>query len=126
MKTNELEFTLGPPHLIPPGEGRNFDVLGERIAVFHTRSGEVFATQAECPHRSGSLADGLVGGRSVICPLHAWKFDLTTGEPLLGDCKLTTYPVRLSADGEIVLTICAAPAPSGVSPWARVPDSPQS
>ena len=106
MKTTDLEFTLGPLRLIPPGEGRTFDVLGERVAVFHTRAGEVFATQAHCPHRNGPLADGLVGGGSVICPLHAWKFDLTSGEPLLGSCKLITYPVRVSADGKIVLTVC--------------------
>ena len=105
MKTTDLELTLGPLALIPPGEGRNFDVLGERVAVFHTRTGEVFATQANCPHKNGPLADGLVGNRSVICPLHAWKFDLATGEPLLGECKLTRYPVRLSEDSNIVLTV---------------------
>ena len=101
----DLEFTLGPLGLIPPGEGRNFDVAGERVAVFHTRTGEVFATQASCPHKNGPLADGLVGGGSVICPLHAWKFDLSTGETLAGSCKLTTYPIRVTADGKLVLTL---------------------
>ena len=100
-----LEFTLGPLHLIPPGEGRNFEVAGERVAVFHTRAGEVFATQANCPHKNGPLADGLVGGRSVICPLHAWTFDLSTGEQLAGSCKLIRYAVSVSADGKVVLTI---------------------
>lgn len=98
---------LGPLHQIPPGEGRTFEVAGERVAVFHTRAGDVFATQANCPHQNGPLADGLVGGRAVICPLHAWKFDLSTGEPLGGSCKLTTYPVHLSPDGQIVLIIRA-------------------
>ena len=78
---------------------------GRRIAVFHTRAGEVFATQAECPHRVGPLADGLLGGTTLVCPLHAWKFDLRTGQALYGDCDLTTYPVRLSAAGEILLTL---------------------
>lgn len=100
-----LEFTLGPLHLIPLGEGRNFEVAGERVAVFHTRTGEVFATQANCPHRAGPLADGLVGGRSVICPLHTWKFDLGTGEQVSGSCKLTTYPVTVNGNGMIVLTL---------------------
>jgi nitrite reductase (NADH) small subunit len=103
VKMTTLEFTLGPLHLIPPGEGRNFEIAGERVAVFHTRVGEVLATQANCPHRNGPLADGLVGGGSVICPLHAWKFDLSTGEPLVGSCKLITHPVRLTAEGNIVL-----------------------
>jgi len=99
------EIALGPIGQIPPGEGRNFEVQGQRIAVFHTRSGEAFATQAECPHRVGPLADGLLGGTNLVCPLHAWKFDLRTGEALYGNCGLTTYPVRLSETGEIFLTL---------------------
>ena len=63
------ELTLGPLSAIPPGEGRNFVSLGEKIAVFRTRGGEVFAVQAECPHRGGPLADGLLGGTTLICPL---------------------------------------------------------
>jgi nitrite reductase (NADH) small subunit len=105
-----IEFTLGDLNLIPLGEGRNFEVAGERVAVFHTRAGEVFATQADCPHRNGPLADGLVGGASVICPFHAWSFDLSTGDPLVGSCKLTTHPVRVTVDGKIVLTMHVAGA----------------
>jgi nitrite reductase (NADH) small subunit len=104
MTATEVEVTLGPLSLIPPGEGRNFEVAGERIAVFHTRAGQVFATQAACPHKNGPLADGLVGADVVICPLHAWKFDLNTGEPLLGTCKLKTYPVRTNDQGLVLLT----------------------
>jgi len=95
MNDSELKIDLGPLHAIPPGQGRNFEFAGERIAVFHTRAGEVFAVQAACPHKNGPLADGLVGGNTVICPLHAWKFDLETGESLLGGCKLKTYKVGL-------------------------------
>ena len=96
------ELTIAPLTAIPPGEGRTFEVLGQRVAVFHTRSGEVFAVQAECPHKGGPLADGLVGGTTVICPLHAWKFDLITGLPLMGSCGLKTFPVRIHGD-QIVL-----------------------
>lgn len=105
MTGTASEVTLGPLLLIPPGEGRNFEVAGERIAVFHTRAGQVFATQANCPHRDGPLADGLVGGSTVICPLHMWKFELSTGEPILGSCRLKTYPVHLDDQGQIVLTL---------------------
>lgn len=103
-------MTLGSLQLIPPGEGRNFAVAGERIAVFHTRAGELFATQADCPHRNGPLADGLVGDRTVICPLHAWKFDLGSGVLQGGHCRLKTYPVRLTCDGLIALTVSATEA----------------
>jgi nitrite reductase (NADH) small subunit len=98
------ELKLCPLSAIPPGAGRNIEVLGEKLAVFHTRSGAVFAVQAECPHRGGPLADGLVGGTTLICPLHSWKFDLATGEALFGECGLKTYPVRVDDEGQIVLT----------------------
>lgn len=88
---------LGPVDSTAPGEGRNYEVAGERIAVFHLRSGEVFAVQSLCPHKNGPLADGLVGNGMVICPLHAWKFDLKTGDPIFGDCPLKTY--RIALDG---------------------------
>jgi nitrite reductase (NADH) small subunit len=99
------EYILGPLAQIPIGEGRMFDVGGLRIAVFHARSGAVYATQASCPHRSGPLADGLMGGSTLVCPLHAWKFDLATGAALLGDCRITTYPARLNEDGDVALML---------------------
>ncbi|HYI92265.1 MAG TPA: Rieske 2Fe-2S domain-containing protein [Bryobacteraceae bacterium] len=99
------EIDLGPVVAIPPGEGRTIEAQGRKIAVFHTRAGGVFAVQAECPHRGGPLADGLVGGTTLICPLHSWKFDLATGAALFGDCGLKTYPVRVDETGRIFLTI---------------------
>jgi nitrite reductase (NADH) small subunit len=97
------ETKLGPVSSIPHGEGRVYSVNGENIAVFHTRGGAVYAVQAACPHKGGPLADGLVGGTTLICPLHAWKFDLATGQALFGDCGLKTYPVRIDDAQQIIL-----------------------
>src|SRR5882672_5892867 len=94
---------LGSAAQIPPGEGRNFEVGGQRVAVFRTRDGRVFATQAACPHRGGPLADGLVGDGVVICPLHEWRFDLASGATPNGTCPLAVYP--LTVDDEGVLTL---------------------
>jgi len=105
MIRNMTDLILCSLSAIPPGEGRNFDAMGETIAVFHTRSGGVFAVQAACPHRGGPLADGLLGGTTLICPLHAWKFDLSTGEALFGDCGLKTWPVRVDESGQVVLSL---------------------
>ena len=69
----QQEHRIGRLAEIPPGEGRTYEVAGRRVAVFRTRAGQVFATQAECPHRNGPLADGLVGGSTVVCPLHDWR-----------------------------------------------------
>jgi nitrite reductase (NADH) small subunit len=104
------ERAIGHLSQVPPGEGRNFDVDGIVITVFRTRAGELFATQPRCPHRQGPLADGLLGGTLLVCPLHDLTFDLRTGRSMAGDCQLQTYPVRLAADGRIMLAPVNAPA----------------
>jgi nitrite reductase (NADH) small subunit len=78
--------------------------LGD-IAVFRTGDGEVFALRDQCPHKQGPLSQGIVHGRSVTCPLHAWAIDLATGEPLGADAgKGCAPPVRLRIeDGRILL-----------------------
>jgi len=105
MTRNIFEVAVCPIATIPPGEGRTFEVLGERVAIFRSRSGDLFASQADCPHRGGPLAEGLLGGHTLICPLHAWKFDLSTGQPVAGDCAIKTYPVRADSAGRILLTL---------------------
>jgi nitrite reductase (NADH) small subunit len=95
--------TLGPISAIPEGEGRTYEVDGRRLAVFRGRDGALFATQAECPHKNGPLADGLLGGSTLICPLHSLKFDLTTGKALNGDCSLQTYAATLSESGQVMV-----------------------
>ena len=96
----------GPVDRIPLGEGRNVEVAGEEIAIFRTRTGELYAEQATCPHRGGPLADGLVGGGRVVCPLHSYAFELATGEPLRAGCPaLRTYRVSVSSAGDILLTV---------------------
>ena len=105
MTSTDLELAVTSLDAIPPGEGRTFEIGGERLAIFHTRTGEVFATQAECPHKGGPLADGLVGGTTLVCPLHSWKFHLKTGEAMLGPCGIKTYPARLDSENCIWITL---------------------
>ncbi len=89
---------------IPVGEGRTFSVAGRRIAVFRAHNDEVFATQAECPHLQGPLADGLTGGATIVCPLHERTYDLRTGMGLNGECtRLQVFPVSVRDGGQIWL-----------------------
>ncbi len=104
MTDTTTEVMVGPMDEIPLGEGRTFAVGDERVAVFRTRSGQLFAVQAECPHKRGPLADGLLGGTTLICPLHSWKFDLRSGDALMGDCGLRTYAVRVDEAGQIAVS----------------------
>ena len=102
MSTNTIN--LGSIESIALGHARCFIVAGEEIAVFRQRDGKIFATQNRCPHKQGSLSEGVSGGGKVICPLHAHKFDLATGvgsEP--HEC-VKVYAVR-EVDGDILLSV---------------------
>ncbi|HLJ79012.1 MAG TPA: nitrite reductase small subunit NirD [Acidobacteriaceae bacterium] len=81
---------------IPLREGRAVEIDGRDIAIFNL--GERFlAIENRCPHRGGPLADGIVSGGTVVCPLHAWKVHLEEGsvvKPQEHAC-VATYPVRL-------------------------------
>ena len=98
--------TIGLVDQIPRGEGRNFVVDDEKIAVFHTHTGEVFATQAECPHLRGPLADGMLGGTTIHCPLHDRAFDLRSGEGIGGGCeRLKVFAVELTDGKKVVVRV---------------------
>ena len=98
---------------IPVGEGRTFMIGGREVAMFHTHDGGIYATQAHCPHRNGPLADGLIGGTTLMCPLHDRTYDLKTGCGLSHEhLSLTTYPTRVTANGQVWLDPEAVPAPA--------------
>ena len=106
MTTAATQYSLGPIEQIPLGEARVFQVDGHAIAVFRCRTGELFATSAECPHRGGPLADGVVGGHAVICPLHGYLFDLRTGDPIGRECaRLATYRIGATSTGDLTLDL---------------------
>ncbi|MBI4505111.1 MAG: Rieske 2Fe-2S domain-containing protein [Chloroflexi bacterium] len=99
-------YDLGPIGTISLGEGRTFRAGPAVIAVFRTRDGKLLAAQAACPHKGGPLADGIVGGGKVVCPLHGYSFDLATGEPVGNACPaLKTYAVTVDESGEILLAL---------------------
>lgn len=69
------------------------------VAVFRTGEAEIFAASNTCPHKGGPLAEGIVHGQKVTCPLHNWVFDLNTGEAQGADeGRIDTYKVRIEAD----------------------------
>jgi nitrite reductase (NADH) small subunit len=86
---------------LPVGLGRSFVVGGHRVAVFRTRAGKVFAVANECPHRGGPLADGMLVGEQVVCPMHAFRYEAKTGHcDQAGTCAVPTYAVEVV--GEVV------------------------
>lgn len=81
---------------------------GKQIVLFDGPKG-VFACNNRCPHegyplKEGSLTDGCI----LTCNWHNWKFDLESGETLVGGDKLRRYPVRIDGD-EIWLGLTELP-----------------
>lgn len=98
--SNWIRITV--PENIPLREGRVVVLDGREIAVFNL--GERFvALENRCPHRGGPLADGILTGDSVVCPLHARKVCLKSGTmearvtdgPQEAAACVQTFPVRI-------------------------------
>ncbi|BFZ26001.1 hypothetical protein BsWGS_29040 [Bradybaena similaris] len=66
------------------------------LALFY-RKGKFFAMEAWCSHMGGPLFEGDIedhkGVCHVMCPWHAFMFDLSTGESDIG-LKQQVYPVK--------------------------------
>ena len=75
------------------GVGTALTVNGTEVAVFRCRS-QLYGLQNRCPHAGGSLADGVVEGDEVICPLHGYRFNIRTGA-CSTDPALRAKPVAL-------------------------------
>lgn len=75
------------------------------VAVFRTADDAVFALDNACPHKAGPLAEGIVHGTKVTCPLHNWVISLETGEVQGPDeGQVATYPARVES-GRILLDV---------------------
>ncbi len=76
--------------------------LADRLLCVANENSAISAMDNVCPHRGGPLGQGMIEGGKVICPWHAWAFDLKTGEAAHSPLdKVPVYEVRV--DGEDVL-----------------------
>ncbi len=72
--------------------------------------GRIFAIANRCPHEGYPLSEGSLGPDCVLtCNWHNWKFDLETGEALVGRDPVRTYPAQIRG-GEIFVDLADPPA----------------
>lgn len=89
---------------IPEGQGQAFNVGGRTVAVFNTKEGYQ-AIDDFCPHMGASLASGPLEDGVVVCPWHAWGFQLCDGAWLDNPkIKVDCFEVRI-VDDEIQVRI---------------------
>ncbi len=82
---------------------------GKQIAVFLGEGGAVHACNNRCPHEGYPLVEGTLNeGCMLTCNWHNWKFDLSTGEAVIGGDAVRLYETRIE-DGRILVDIEDAP-----------------
>jgi nitrite reductase (NADH) small subunit len=81
---------------LPPLHGRRVPSPAGELALFLLSDGSLKAVLNRCPHKSGSLAEGIVSGDSVFCTQHDWKICLSDGQAQAPDkgC-VRTFPVTI-------------------------------
>jgi nitrite reductase/ring-hydroxylating ferredoxin subunit len=50
-------------------------LLGERLVVWRSDTGQIGVWNDRCPHRGMRLSMGAIRAGSLICPYHGWEFD---------------------------------------------------
>ena len=65
---------------LPINLGKTVKIGEIEIALFRLANGDVRAIENRCPHKGGVLAEGMVSGEHVFCPMHDWKISVADGK----------------------------------------------
>lgn len=87
-----------------PDEGHVREITVGRQALCVARvNGMVTALENECPHHGGPLAAGVLEDGKVVCPWHAYAFDLHTGAcEYAAGLRARVYEVTVQGDDVMV------------------------
>ena len=70
-----------------PGDYLTMEIAGEPIIVLRDREGALRAMSNVCRHRMSTLLEGRGNTKSIVCPYHAWTYNLDgtlRGAPAMG------------------------------------------
>ena len=87
---------------------------GRQIVLF-LAEGQIHACNNRCPHEGYPLSEGTLsrsadGHCLLTCNWHNWKFDLASGDTLIGGDRLRRFPAR--REGDAVLLDLSEPPPA--------------
>lgn len=115
-KTKHVVAKVGE---LKPGDRKLVDLAGRPVALFNL-NGEYFAINDKCPHESGSLCAGKIGGFAdadqpgeyrltrpgevIRCPWHGWEFDIRTGQSWCDPerVRVRAYDAQVAHGGEVL------------------------
>ncbi|MBI2060404.1 MAG: FAD-dependent oxidoreductase [Nitrospirae bacterium] len=131
--TNRSSGSVNPPSAASiatlrqddiPSSGAAVTSLGGKPVAVLRNAGRLCAFSNVCPHENAPLDEGVVDGDEIICPLHAYRFSLTTGAcSTVPGLSLEIYDAAESASGEITVRERSAepsgtPAPPALTTWS--------
>ena len=59
------------------GDYFSFEIAGESLFCIRDKSGELHAYYNVCQHRAHQLVSGAGSAKLIVCPYHAWTYELT-------------------------------------------------
>src|SRR5271155_1995129 len=87
-----------------PAVGHVGEFAAEKLTLCLAKlNGKISSLDNECPHHGGPLGEGTIEDGKVVCPWHAYAFDLTTGH--CADARLPSarvYEVTVTGDEVLV------------------------
>ena len=88
-----------PKSEVPQGTAKNVNMAGVEIAIFNTKDGFI-AHSGVCKHNAFKLELCEISGDVVNCPLHGWKYRISTGKGIKPSWTgLENYPIEIRGDG---------------------------
>ena len=87
---------------LAPGACTEVAVGGKAVALFNV-AGSFHAIGNRCVHRGGPLGQGMLDGQMVLCPWHAWTYDVTTGVSTVNpEIRVPRYDVKVEGGAVLV------------------------
>ena len=107
---------------LEPGTGMTVDVNGAPVALFNV-DGVYHAIHDTCLHEDGSLGEGKLSHATVACPLHAYEFDVTSGQCLTEPAySVERFEVRVEGDDILIGDEAVVPDARGAAARTALPE----
>ncbi len=89
---------------LPRNLGKTVSIGPYEIALFHLGNGKIRAIENRCPHKGGVLAEGIISGEHVFCPMHDWKINVSDGNVQAPDTGcVKTFEVEVDRDEVFII-----------------------
>ncbi|WP_270727546.1 aromatic ring-hydroxylating oxygenase subunit alpha [Shimia sp. Alg240-R146] len=71
------QFACHASEIASPGDYTCFEIAGDSLFAIRGRDGDIRVFYNVCQHRAHELVQGSGSTRVVVCPYHAWTYELT-------------------------------------------------